>query len=70
MTHSQTANRLSLNNTPPSDVLANLVTTAAGLEQIRTLLSDKIILISSGYRSPEVNAAVWLFLIGALASHL
>jgi hypothetical protein len=58
-TDSQTARRMGLSNQPASmEHLANLKRTAAVMEKVRTLLGDKPILISSGYRSPEVNRAV------------
>jgi len=56
-TLSQTAARLDLDNTPDPDALARLKTTAAGMEEVRAYLG-KPINISSGYRSPAVNAAV------------
>lgn len=43
---------------PPPDKLANIRVAAQGMERVRALLGDKPINISSGYRSPEVNAAV------------
>jgi hypothetical protein len=55
---SQTAKRLGLSNDPPPDVLLRLQTLAETLEQIRSLLGNKPITVSSGYRSPAVNAAV------------
>lgn len=57
MTLSQTACREGLNNTPDEAALHNLYDLCAVLEKVRSLLSDNAILISSGYRSPEVNAA-------------
>lgn len=56
-TISQTAARLGIDNTPPPDVVERLKHTAQGLEGIRILLGVPII-ISSGYRSPALNAAV------------
>lgn len=47
-----------VDNTPSPDVVKNLRITAAGLEKVRALLGGKPILISSGYRSPEVNGRV------------
>ena len=44
-------------NEPPEEVIRTLTATAQGLERIRTLLG-KPLHINSGYRSPEVNAAV------------
>src|SRR5580693_7431564 len=59
-TDSQTAARKGIPNVPPvgSPERANLKRTADVMEQVRTLLGDKRILVSSGYRSPAVNAAV------------
>jgi zinc D-Ala-D-Ala carboxypeptidase len=60
MTDSQTAARKGIPNVPPigSPERANLLRTAETMEKVRTILGDKPILISSGYRSPAVNAAV------------
>jgi zinc D-Ala-D-Ala carboxypeptidase len=59
-TDSQTAARKSINNVPPvgSPERKNLLRTAEVMEKVRTLLGDKPILISSGYRGPSLNAAV------------
>ena len=57
LTHSQAADRLGLDNTPPPDIIPRLVATAHGLEMIRALVQCPIN-ISSGYRSLAVNAAV------------
>ena len=57
-TDSQTAARKGLPNTPPTYELEHLEHTAKVMEKVRALLGDKPILISSGYRSPQVNAAV------------
>ena len=57
LTHSQTAARLGLANDPPPDVVQTLIGTAHGLEMVRALLQAPI-LISSGYRSPALNAAI------------
>lgn len=56
-TNSQTAERNGIDNTPPDNMLPTLRQTAYGLELVRTLLNNKPILISSGYRSPALNAA-------------
>jgi zinc D-Ala-D-Ala carboxypeptidase len=46
-------------NNPPSAVIERLRTaTAPMLEQVRTLLGDRPINVTSGYRSPAINAAV------------
>jgi zinc D-Ala-D-Ala carboxypeptidase len=58
LVESDTAIRLGLDNTPNPFVVQNLFKVASLLEQIRALLGDKVILVSSGYRSPAVNAAV------------
>lgn len=56
-TLSQTAARQGIDNTPPADVIESLKRTAQGLEGIRILLGVPVI-VSSGYRSPRLNAAV------------
>lgn len=58
LTQSQTADRRGLDNVPTGEVLNNLVQTAHMMEKVRELLGDKPVLVSSGYRSPEVNKAV------------
>lgn len=55
---SQTAARLGINNEPPPKIVENLRRTAELLEECRRVLGGKPILISSGYRSPALNAAV------------
>ena len=57
LTASQEAIRKGIDNAPTPDVVTNLKRTALGLEQVRTRLGAPII-ISSGYRSPALNAAV------------
>lgn len=57
LTHSQTADRLGLDNTPPDELMANLRRLATGLELVRQLVGVPVV-ISSGYRSPLVNKAV------------
>lgn len=59
-TDSQTAARKGIPNVPPigSPARANLMRTAEVMEAVRTILGDKPILVSSGYRSVPVNAAV------------
>jgi zinc D-Ala-D-Ala carboxypeptidase len=56
-TRSSTAQRLGLDNTPPPELLPRLVRTAEMLERVRSTLRCPVI-ITSGYRSPAVNAAV------------
>jgi zinc D-Ala-D-Ala carboxypeptidase len=59
-TDSQTAARRGIPNVPPasSQERQNLQRTAEVMEQVRTILGDHPVLISSGYRSPAVNKAV------------
>jgi zinc D-Ala-D-Ala carboxypeptidase len=46
-------------NAPPPVVVERLrAVTAPMLEQVRTLLGDRPIIVTSGYRSPAVNTAV------------
>jgi zinc D-Ala-D-Ala carboxypeptidase len=47
-----------LDNTPSEATTLNLKKLAAMLERVRTLLGDKPLIVTSGYRSPEVNKAV------------
>jgi zinc D-Ala-D-Ala carboxypeptidase len=56
-TNSQTAARRGIDNDPPADVVANLLTLATALETIRARLGSPIV-ISSGYHSPKLNRAV------------
>jgi hypothetical protein len=59
-TLSQTAARKGLPNVPSphGQEHANLIRLAKVMETVRALLDDNPVLISSGYRSPKVNAAV------------
>jgi zinc D-Ala-D-Ala carboxypeptidase len=57
MTVSQTAERRGLDNTPNATAIANLTRLAGLLEQVRAVIGKPII-ITSGYRSPEVNLAI------------
>ena len=56
-TTSQTAERLGINNTPDDEIIDNLRFLASMMEEIRLLLG-KPITITSGYRSPKLNAAI------------
>jgi zinc D-Ala-D-Ala carboxypeptidase len=60
LTLSQTAARKGIHNAPKegSQEMKNLQRAAETMEKVRAILGDKPILISSGYRSPKVNAAV------------
>lgn len=57
LTASTTAKKLGLSNTPPDELVPRLVLTAEMLERIRTELGAPIV-VTSGYRGPEVNEAV------------
>jgi hypothetical protein len=54
---SEFAARNGIDNTPSPEIVANLVRLARMLEKVRALLK-KPIHISSGYRSPELNARI------------
>ena len=54
---SETAEKLGIDNTPPEPTLKNIKVLAEGLEKIRAIL-DVPMLISSGYRSKELNRKV------------
>ena len=58
LTASSTAQRFSIDNTQPAEILPRLNVLAHGLEIVRTLLGDHPLHIDSGYRCPELNAAV------------
>ena len=55
---SQTAARHGIDNRPPPAVLTRLRILAAHLERARVILGGKPLLISSGYRSPPLNARI------------
>lgn len=57
LTRSDYASRHGLENEPDAKAIENLKRLAALLEQVRTLCNTPII-VSSGYRSPAVNAGV------------
>ena len=57
-THSQTAARLGIINHPAPMALENMKQAAMRMEQVRTMLDSKPILISSWFRSPDLNEAV------------
>jgi hypothetical protein len=58
LTASETAARRGIDNTPSEEVINNLKRLAAALQEVRALLNNRSILVSSGYRSPELNRAV------------
>lgn len=50
------AARNGIDNSPTPDIEANLEILAMGLERVRKSVGNKPLLITSGYRSPKVNA--------------
>lgn len=58
LTASQAAARHGMGNCPSPAIAARLRLTASLLEKVRTLLGDRVISVSSGYRSPAVNRLV------------
>ncbi len=57
MVASQTASRKRIDNTPSPQIISNLTRLCAFLETVRDALQSPMN-ISSGYRCPELNAAV------------
>jgi putative chitinase len=55
---SDAAARMGINNEPTAEHLENLKATAFGMEQVRSILGDRAIIMTSGYRNPAVNKAV------------
>ena len=55
--HSNTATRLGIENRVPSHLMDNLTALARSMQKIRDFLGQPI-LISSGYRCPELNRRV------------
>jgi len=58
LTASETAARNSWDNTPNATELANLVRLAAFLEEVKTVIGGKPVIINSAFRSKLVNDAV------------
>ena len=57
-TNSTAARINNINNDPPPHILAILATTASRMEDVRALLGNHRITITSGYRSPKLNKAI------------
>jgi hypothetical protein len=55
LTHSDTAARHDIDNTPNDNELDNLLITAMEMENVRELLGNKPIYVSSGYRCLALN---------------
>ena len=58
LTVSQTAARRGINNVPKGAALKVLESTACRMEVVRALLGNRPIIVTSGYRGPELNAAI------------
>lgn len=58
LTHSDTAIRLGIDQTPSPDVMQALTHSAECLEEVRSALGGHPLRINSGYRSPALNKAV------------
>ena len=58
LSHSATAERMGIDNTPPESMTTPLFVLAVGLEQVRKLLGDHPLHIDSGYRCQALNAAI------------
>jgi len=57
MTFSEAAARHNISNQPDAETIARLIIAARGLERVRSLLREPV-QVTSGYRSPAVNAIV------------
>jgi len=57
LTVSEWASRNDVDNTPPDMLMSTMVELANKLEEVRTVLGNKIH-VNSGYRSPKVNKAI------------
>ena len=58
LTFSETAIRHNINNTPNDNELDNLLITAMEMENVRELLGNNFIHISSGFRCVELNTLI------------
>jgi len=58
LTHSDTAARHGIDNTPNDNELDNLLITAMEMENVRELLGNNFIHISSGFRCVELNTLI------------
>jgi hypothetical protein len=56
-TYSQTASREGIDNTPTPEAMTNLERLADVMELIREICGSHPVTVTSGYRSPELNAA-------------
>lgn len=58
MIESETAARLGIDNTPDADIIRNLGYLCTDLEALRSTFGDNPLVVSSGYRCPELNEAL------------
>ena len=58
LTHSDAAVRHGWDNIPNGDEIANLTRLAQLLEQVKTAVGGKAVMINSGFRSKQVNDSV------------
>lgn len=58
LTKSKKAVELGIDNHPGLEIISHLAQLAMQLERVRHALGDKPMIISSGYRCPELNQAV------------
>lgn len=58
LVESESADRLGIDNTPNPLAVQNLFKVAGLLEDVRKLLGAKPIIVTSGYRGPELNARI------------
>ncbi len=58
LTHSDAAVRHGWDNIPNGDEIANLTRLAQLLEQVKTAVGNKPVMINSGFRSKQVNDSV------------
>jgi hypothetical protein len=58
LTHSEYAIRNGISNVPGTEITGNLKRLAEHLELVRSCLGNKPIVVSSGYRSTKLNAAI------------
>ena len=58
LTVSETAERLGIDNDPPADIIDNLRGLASVLEEVRIVCNNRPVVITSGYRSPNLNRLV------------
>lgn len=58
LTVSETAERMGIDNDPSADIIDNLRGLASVLEEVRIVCNNRPVVITSGYRSPNLNRLV------------